>query len=192
MSIRALYDWTFRQSGKPHAVWILFFLAMAEASVFPLPADLILLPMCVARRDKAWTFATLCTAGSVIGGLIGYGIGALAMATLGQWIIDTYHMQEAFRRFREGFAEWGVWIIVAKGLTPIPFKLVTIASGIAGLGLIPFTLACIVTRGARYFLVAGLIFKFGEPIRLFIEKYLTAVALVILAFIGIGFWVVLR
>jgi len=192
MSIRKLYDWTLRQSEKPHAIWILFFLAMAEASVFPLPADLILLPMCVARRDKAWTFAGLCTAGSVIGGLIGYGIGALAMATLGQWIIDTYHMQEAFRRFHEGFAEWGVWIIIAKGLTPIPFKLVTIASGIAGLGLVSFTLACIVTRGARYFLVAGLIYKFGEPIRLFIEKYLTAVALALLAIIVAGFWIVLH
>jgi len=190
--IRSLYDWVLRQTEKPYAVWILFALAVAEASVFPLPPDILLLPMVVARRDKAWRLAAVCTAGSVLGGLIGYGIGALAMATIGQWVVDTYHLQNAFQNFHDGFNKWGVGIILAKGLTPIPFKLVTIASGVAGLNLLAFVLACIATRGARFFLIAGLVRKFGTPIQMFIEKYLTWVALGVLVVIVCGFWVVLR
>jgi membrane protein YqaA with SNARE-associated domain len=190
--IRHVYDWVLRQAEKPQAEWILFALAFAEASFFPLPPDIMLLPMAVARRDKAWRLAAVCTAGSVLGGLLGYGIGALAMATLGQWIVNTYHLQNAFQAFHDGFAKWGVLIILAKGLTPIPFKLVTIASGVAGLNLAAFVLACVVTRGARFFLIAGLVHKFGAPIRDFIERYLTLVALAVLAAIIAGFWLVLR
>jgi membrane protein YqaA with SNARE-associated domain len=189
--VRSLYDWVLKQSGKPHAEWILFLIAAAEASFFPLPPDIMLLPMAVAQRAKAWRFAAICTAGSVIGGMAGYAIGVFAMATLGQWIVDTYHLQEAFQKFHDGFNEWGVWIILAKGLTPIPFKLVTIASGVAGLSFIAFVLASAVTRGARFFLIAGLVHKFGEPIRTFIEKYLNWVALGVLVAIVFGFWLVL-
>lgn len=190
--IRSLYDWVLRQAEKPHAVWILFAMAMAEASVFPLPPDILLLPMAIARRDKAWRLAAVCTAGSVLGGIVGYGIGALAMATIGQWVVTTYHLQNAFQAFADGFNKWGVWIILAKGLTPIPFKLVTIASGVAGLNIGAFILASVATRGLRFFLIAGLVRKFGEPIRAFIEKYLTWVALGVLAAIIGGFWFVLR
>ena len=190
--IRPIYDWVLRQAEKPYAEWILFGIAFAEASFFPLPPDILLLPMTIARRDKAWRLAALCTAGSVIGGLLGYGIGALAMATLGQWIVDTYHLQNAFQNFHDQFNKYGVLIILAKGLTPIPFKLVTIASGVAGLNLIAFVLAAIVTRGARFFLIAALVRKFGEPIRDFIEKYLTWVALCVLVAIAAGFWIVLK
>jgi membrane protein YqaA with SNARE-associated domain len=189
--IRKMYDWVLRQAEKPYAEWILFAMALAEASFFPLPPDILLLPMAVARRDKAWRLAAVCTAGSVIGGLIGYGIGAFAMATLGQWIVDTYHLQNAFQSFHDGFNKWGVLIILAKGLTPIPFKLVTIASGVAGLNIGAFMLAALATRGLRFFVIAALVRKFGEPIKVFIEKYLTWVALgVLVAIIG-GFWVVL-
>jgi membrane protein YqaA with SNARE-associated domain len=148
--------------------------------------------MVVARRDKAWRLASVCTVGSVLGGLLGYGIGALAMETVGQWVVNTYHLQNAFQTFHDQFNKWGVWIILAKGLTPIPFKLVTIASGVARLNLTAFFLASIVTRGARFFLIAALVYKFGEPIRTFIEKYLTWVALAVLAAIVGGFWLVLR
>jgi membrane protein YqaA with SNARE-associated domain len=148
--------------------------------------------MAVARRDKAWRLATICTAGSVLGGLLGYAIGALAMATLGQWVVTTYHLQNAFQLFHDEFAKWGVWIILAKGLTPIPFKLVTIASGVAGLNLPMFVMACIITRGARFFLIAGLVWKFGAPIRGFIEKNLTWVALGVLIAIIAGFGMVLH
>jgi len=189
--LRSLYNWILRQAEKPHAEWILFLLSLAEASFFPIPPDAMLLPMAIARRDKAWRLAFLCTAGSVIGGLIGYGIGMFAMATLGQWIVETYHLQSAFQAFHDGFNKWGVWIVLAKGLTPIPFKLVTIASGVAELNLLAFTLAAAVTRAARFFLVAALVRKFGEPIREFVEKHLTWVALAVFIFIIAGFWLVL-
>jgi membrane protein YqaA with SNARE-associated domain len=189
---RPLYDWILRHAEKPQAEGFLFLMAMAEASVFPLPPDILLLPMAIARRDQAWRLAAICTAGSVLGGLIGYGIGALAMATLGQWIVNAYHLQNAFQTFSDGFNKWGVWIIIAKGLTPIPFKLVTIASGVAGLNLVAFILASIVTRGARFFLIAALVRKFGAPIQVFVEKYLTWLMLGVLAAIVIGFWIVLR
>ena len=189
--IRRCYDWVLMQAQKPYAEWILFAIALAEASFFPLPPDVLLLPMAVSRRDKAWRLAAVCTAGSVVGGLIGYGIGAFAMATLGQWIVETYHLEKAFQAFQEGFNEWGVLIILGKGLTPIPFKLVTIASGIAGLNLFSFILAAAATRAARFFIIAPLVRKFGEPIKTFIEKYLTWVALGVLVAIVLGFWVVL-
>jgi membrane protein YqaA with SNARE-associated domain len=189
--IRRSYDCILRQAEKPYAEWILFGIALAEASFFPLPPDILLLPLAIARRDKAWRLAAICTAGSVIGGLIGYGIGVFAMATLGQWIVDTYHLQNAFQAFHDGFNKWGVLIILAKGLTPIPFKLVTIASGVAGLNIGAFVLAALATRGARFFIIAALVRKFGHPIRTFIEKYLTWVALGVLAAIVGGFWVVL-
>lgn len=189
--LRQFYDWVLKQAEKPYAEWILFGIAMAEASVFPLPPDILLLPMVIARRDKAWRLAAVCTAGSVLGGLIGYAIGAFAMATLGQWVINTYHLQSAFQSFHDGFNKWGVLIILAKGLTPIPFKLVTIASGIAGLNFVAFVLAAAATRGARFFLIAALVKKYGEPIKTFIEKYLTWVALGVLVAIAAGFWLVL-
>ncbi len=167
-------------------------IAFAEASVFPLPPDILLLPMAIAKRDKAYRLAGICTMGSVLGGLLGYAIGALAMATLGQWIIATYHLENAFQHFHDQFNRWGVWIILAKGLTPIPFKLVTIASGVASLNLIAFVLSCALTRGARFFFIAWLVRRFGAPIREFIERYLSWVALAVLAAIILGFWFVLR
>jgi membrane protein YqaA with SNARE-associated domain len=173
--IRKCYDWVLRQAEKTYAEFILFGIALAEASFFPLPPDILLLPMAVARRDRAWRLAAICTAGSVVGGLIGYGIGSMAMATLGQWIVDTYHLQNAFQTFHDQFNKWGVWIILVKGLTPIPFKLVTIASGVANLDIVAFVLACVATRGLRFFIIAALVRKFGEPIKVFIG----------------GFWVVL-
>ena len=190
--IRALYDWVLKQAEKPYAAWILFAMAFAEASFFPLPPDILLLPMALAQREKAYRLALICTAGSVAGGLLGYGIGAVAMATIGEWIVHTYHLEAAFQRFHDQFNEWGVVVILAKGLTPIPFKLVTIASGVAGLNIGLFIASCAVTRGARFFLVSFLIRKFGEPIRTFIERYLTWVALGVLAAIVFGFWIVLR
>lgn len=189
--IRSVYDWTLRQSGKPHAQWILFAVAFAESSFFPIPPDALLLPMCIAQRSKALRLAAICTIGSVLGGLLGYAIGALLYDTLGQWIIETYHLQAAFERFHQGFNEWGVWIILAKGLTPIPYKLVTIASGVAHFPLIPFVLASMATRGLRFFIVAVLVMKFGAPIQVFVEKHLTWVALGLLGLIVFGFCLVL-
>ncbi len=191
-AIRSLYDWTLKQADKRYAAWVLFAVAFAESSFFPLPPDIMLLPMCIAQRAKALRFALVCTIGSVLGGLLGYAIGALLFETLGKWIIDTYHLQAAFDRFHDGFNEWGVWIILAKGLTPIPYKLVTIASGVAHFPILPFVLASIVTRGLRFYIVALLVMKFGAPIQKFVEKYLNWVALGLLLVIALGFWLVLH
>jgi membrane protein YqaA with SNARE-associated domain len=190
--LRKLYEWVLDQAEKPYAAWLLFVIALAEASVFPIPPDLLLLPMVAAEPKKAWRLAFICTTGSVLGALVGYGIGAFTMATLGQWIIGTYHLQNAFETFHDEFNKWGVWVIIVKGLTPIPFKLVTIASGVAGLNLMSFVLACAATRGARFFLVAVLMRKFGKEIRAFIEKHLTAVAVALVIVVLIGFWLVLK
>jgi len=190
--IRSIYNWTLRQAEGPYAAYVLFAVAFAESSFFPIPPDVLLVPMALARREKAWRYALICTVGSVIGGLLGYTIGAFLYDTVGQWIITTYHMQDAFQRFHDEFNKWGVVIILAKGLTPIPFKLVTIASGVAALPIVPFVLAAIATRAVRFYLVAGLVRHFGEPIRTFVEKYLNWVALGILVLIIFGFWLVLH
>ena len=171
--LRKLYDWMLRQAEKPNAVWILFFVAFAESSVFPLPPDALLLPMVLANREKAFRFAALCTLGSVLGGLVGYGIGALAMETVGQWIVTHYHLEKGFQTFHDQFNRWGVWIILIKGLTPIPFKLVAIACGVAHLSIPLFVGAAVVARGFRFFVVAALGRFYGEPIRHFVERYLT-------------------
>ena len=190
--IRGLYDWTLKQAEKPHAAWILFAVAFAEASFFPLPPDILLLPMIIAQRQKAYRLALVCTLGSVVGGLLGYGIGALGMATIGHWIIHTYHLENGAEKLINMYNEWGIVFILIKGLTPIPFKLITIISGVAGLNLGLFVVSCAITRGARFFLVAFLVRKFGEPIRTFIEKYLNWVALGVLAMVVFGFWLVLH
>lgn len=192
MSVRSLYNWALRQAEQDYAPWLLFTLAMIEPCLLPIPPDTLLIPMSIARRDKAIRFATICTIGSVIGGLLGYGIGAVAMATVGQWIVDTYHLQGAFELFRNGFQKWGAWIILAKGFTPLPFILVAVASGLTHLPLHVFILSATVTRGARFFLEAFLIRRFGEPMRLFIEKYLTLIAMSVLLLIVAGFYLILQ
>jgi len=189
--IRRFYDYLIRQSEGPYASIVLFVIAFAESSFFPIPPDVILLPMALANRAKAYRYAFICTAGSIIGGLLGYAIGAFFYATLGQWIIDTYSLAEAFQKFHDQFNEWGVWIILIKGFTPIPFKLVTIASGVAGLNLIAFVMASIVTRAGRFYLVAFLAKRFGEPIRNFVERYLTWVLMGFLLLVAFGFWLAL-
>ncbi len=190
--VRSMYDWLHRQSEGPYAAYVLFAVAFAESSFFPIPPDIMLLPMAITAQDRAYRYAFVCTLGSVIGAFLGYAIGAYFFATLGQWIIDTYHLAAAFQRFHDDFNKWGVAIILLKGLTPIPFKLVTIASGVAALPLVPFFLASVATRGARFFLVAFLIRRYGAPIRTFVEKHLNWIALGLFAIIVFGFWLVLR
>jgi len=193
MSIfRPLYDWALRQAQKPYAAGLLFFVALIEPCLLPIPPDTLLIPMIIARRDKAWRFAAICTIGSVIGGIIGYGIGALAMATIGQWIVETYHLQSAFQMFSDGFHKYGMWIILAKGLTPIPFILVSVASGMSHFNLGVFIFSATLTRGGRFFLEALLIRRFGAPVQDFIERYLTWIGLGVLAAIAGGVWFVVR
>ena len=189
--LRSLYDWVIRLAGHPRAIPILGVVSFLESSFFPIPPDVMLIPMVLANRDKAFRIALVCTVCSVLGGLLGYAIGYYFFETIGEWVVKTYGLQSGLAAFRAGFAEYGIWIILIKGLTPIPYKLVTIASGAAHFDLFTFVWASIVTRGVRFFVVAALLWKLGEPIRAFIEKRLTLVTwLFLIALVG-GF-IVLR
>ncbi len=170
--LRRLYDWTIRLSGSKNAHWALAAVSFAESSFFPVPPDVMLVPMTVARPEKAWFYATVCTIASVLGAIVGYLIGALLYDTLGQWLISLYGYEHGIEEFRALYAEWGAWIILIKGLTPIPFKIVTIASGFAGYNIFWFVILCTITRGARFFLVAGILNRYGEPLKALMEKHL--------------------
>ncbi|GBR31125.1 alkaline phosphatase [Kozakia baliensis NRIC 0488] len=173
--LQRIYQRTLALSASPYAAWWLFAVAFAEASFFPLPVDLLLIPMVLARRDRAWTLATICTLGSVIGGILGWVIGAFLLQYVALPIIHFYHAEQTLANLQARFVQYGVMIILVKGLTPIPYKIVTIAAGAAHFPIMPFILASAVTRGARFFLVAGLLRIFGAPIQDFIERRLTLV-----------------
>jgi membrane protein YqaA with SNARE-associated domain len=182
-----LYDWTMSLAGHRRAMPALAAVSFAESSIFPIPPDAMLVPMVLADRDRAWRMAGVCTVASVLGGILGYAIGYFLFEAVGRPIVEFYGYQDAFQRFAEAYNEWGLWIILIKGLTPIPYKLVTIASGVAHFDPVVFLLASIATRGARFFLVAALLRRFGPPIRSFVEKNLTAVATTALVMIVGGF-----
>ncbi|ADP69481.1 DedA family protein [Rhodomicrobium vannielii ATCC 17100] len=188
--LRRLYEKTMRLAEGPNALLALVLVSFAESSFFPIPPDALLIPMVLAQRERAFKLAAWCTAASVVGGIVGYAIGALLYDTLGKWIIDFYGYGQNMDAFRATYAEWGAWIILIKGLTPIPFKLVTIASGFAGYDFWLFVLLSIITRGIRFFLVAGLLHIYGEPIRNFLERRLELVTAGFAAVIVSGFLIV--
>lgn len=173
--LNRLYARVLRHAASPNAPWWLVALTFAEASFFPLPPETLLVPMVLSRRDKAWLYATLCTVASVTGGILGWVIGAFLLEHLALPIVHFYHAEQTLNALQEKFRQWGVWIILFKGLTPIPYKFVTIASGMAHFALLPFIAASLVTRGVRFFLVAGLLWKFGAPIEEFLERRLPLV-----------------
>ncbi|MFK8033533.1 MAG: YqaA family protein [Hyphomicrobiales bacterium] len=189
--LRRLYDWTMDLAAKRNATWVLSFISFIESSVFPIPPDVLLIPMILANRAKAWWYASWCTIASVLGALLGYAIGALLFDTVAQPILAFYGYAEKFDDFAVRYNEWGVWVVLIAGLTPFPFKVITIASGATGLGLPVFILASIVARGIRFFAVAGLIYVFGPPVRAFVEKRLGLVFAASLAIL-IGGFVVAR
>jgi membrane protein YqaA with SNARE-associated domain len=190
--LRRLYDWCIDAAGKPHAAWILGAVSFAESSFFPVPPDAMLIPMALARPDRAFFFATVCTIASVAGGILGYFIGAELYATLGHWLISLYGYGDKVEAFREAYAHYGAWIILLKGLTPIPYKIVTITSGFAGFNIGLFIVLSVVTRGVRFFALAFLLNRYGDQARHMIEKRLglwTAIFLIVLV---LGFVVVVR
>src|SRR4249919_4042286 len=174
--LRRLYDWCIGAAHKPHAMWLMGAVSFAESSFFPVPPDVMLIPMALARPERAYVMAFWCTVTSVAGGLLGYLIGALLYDSIGLWLIQLYGYGNKVEAFREAYAQWGGWIILLKGLTPIPYKIVTIASGFAGYNVFLFVLLSIVARGMRFFLLAFLLNRYGAQARLIIEKRL-------------GFWV---
>lgn len=176
--IRALYNWTLSLAGHQHAIWWLAAVAFIESSVFPIPPDVLLIPMILAARSRAFLFASVCTAASVLGGLFGYGIGHFLLETVGRPLIEFYGAVGALEGIKADFAENGWWIVLGGGATPFPYKIVTIASGALALDPWAFMAASVVGRGLRFFLVAALLWKFGEPIRNFIEQRLGLVVTV--------------
>ena len=188
--MRKLYDWMMRVSAGANAPYALALVSFLESSMFPIPPDVMLIPMVLANRAKAWWYATLATISSVIGGIVGYGIGYFLLDRIGKPILEFYGLGERLVQFKQLFQDYGVEILLLKGMTPIPYKLLTISAGWAGMSLAAFVAASIVTRAVRFFLVAGLLYFFGESIRYFIEKRLTLVTTVfVVALIG-GFVVV--
>ncbi len=190
-SLRRLYDWCVAAAGKPHALGILTAVAFAESSCFPIPPDVMLVPMALARPDRAFHLATWCTLASVAGGIVGYGIGALLYDSVGAWLIHLYGYGNKVEAFRAAYAQWGAWIILIKGLTPIPYKIVTISSGFAGYNFGLFVVLSIITRGMRFFLLAFLLNRYGEYARHIIEKRLALWTSLFAAVLVIGIVVAL-
>ena len=183
---RALYDWTLRLAGHRHALRSLAAVSFAESSFFPIPPDVMLVPMILARRDLAYRIAAVCTIASVLGGVLGYAIGYFLYDSVGLWLVNLYGAHDALADFRRWYDEWGAAIILVKGLTPIPFKLVTIASGFFEYNFALFVLLATITRGVRFFLIAWLLKRWGAPMQAFIETRLTMIGWGTLALIAGG------
>ncbi len=170
--LRGAYDWTMAQADKPYALRMLALIAFVESSVFPIPPDVLLNPMVLAALGRAWLIAAVCTVASVAGGMLGYAIGALLFETIGHTILQVYGYASHFAEFQTWYNDWGAWIVFGAGLTPFPYKVITIASGVTGLDFSTFTIASVLARGGRFFVVAALLWWFGVPIRRFIETNL--------------------
>ena len=184
--LRRLYDWIVALSARPSAPWALAAVAFAESSFFIIPPDVMLAPMALARPERAFRYAFICTLGSVAGGILGYAIGHLLFDSVGMWILDLYGYGAKVEVVKEAYAKWGAMLILLKGLTPIPFKLVTIVSGALDYNFPLFVILSFITRGARFFLLAGLLNRFGGPMRNFIENRLGLVVSGMVALFVLG------
>jgi membrane protein YqaA with SNARE-associated domain len=185
--IRGLYDWTMANASGRHAWAALFAVSFAESSFFPIAPDVMLIPMVLADRKRALLIAGWCTLASVLGGMLGYAIGAFLYGSVGQWVIAAYGYGDRIAEFRDFYARWGAWVILIKGALPIPYKLITILSGFAGYNFPMFVILSAITRGARFGIEALLLYRFGAPIREFIEKRLEFAMIVVIATIVVGF-----
>ncbi len=185
--LRRTYDWTMALSAKRHAEAALAGVAFAESSFFPIPPDLLLIPMVLSERSKAWRFALVATIGSVVGGLFGYAIGALLFVQVARPILDFYGYTAKFEAFATLYSDWGWVIVFTAGLTPFPYKVITIASGATHLNLAVFVVASIIARSLRFFAVTGLLYWVGPPTRTFIEERLGLVFTVFVILLVGGF-----
>lgn len=174
--LRRMYDWCVAAAYKPFAAWIMGIVSFVESSFFPVPPDVMLIPMSLARPEKAYSYAFLCTWTSVAGGILGYAIGAILYDSVGTWLISLYGYGDKVEAFREAYAQYGMWIILLKGLTPIPYKIVTITSGFAGYDILLFIVFSLITRAGRFYMLAFLLHRYGAKAREIIEERL-------------GFWV---
>ena len=187
-----LYQWILSLSQSKHAPLALAAVAFAESSFFPIPPDVILAPMSLARPQLAWRYAAICTVASVLGGIVGYGIGALLYDTLGQWLIHLYGYGDRMAALKETYARWGALVILIKGLTPIPYKLVTIVSGLLGYNFWLFVVLSVITRGGRFFILAAALNRYGDPLRAAMERHFALFIGLLVAIIIVGFWIAAR
>ena len=188
--LRALYDWTMAQATHPRALWILAFVAFVESSVFPIPPDVLMIPMILARPKQAWLIALVALVASVAGGLLGSAIGAFAFDQIGAPMLAAMGKGAAMEAFNTRFNDFGFWPVLIAGITPFPYKVITIMSGWTGLPLGTFIVTSIIARGLRFFLIAALLYKYGAPVRDFIEKRLGLVFIVFVVLLLGGFYLV--
>ena len=186
----ALYDWTMAQVTHPRALWILAFVAFVESSFFPIPPDVLMIPMILARPKQAWLIALVALVASVAGGLLGYAIGAFAFDQIGAPMLAAMGKGAAMEAFNTRFNDFGFWPVLIAGITPFPYKVITIMSGWTGLPLGTFIVTSIIARGVRFFLIAALLYRFGAPVRDFIEKRLGLVFIVFVVLLLGGFYLV--
>lgn len=170
--IKRIYNRALQTAAHKHAAWWLAGLAFIGSSFFPVPVDVALMPMCLARRDKSFRYAFICVAGSVLGGLVSYAIGYFLFESVGKHILDLYHLGKDFNLFKHNFNDWGSSIVFVAGFSPVPYEVATMTSGVTHMNLAPFIIASIAGRAVRFYGIAGLIWKYGAPIQVFIEKYL--------------------
>jgi len=185
--MRRVYGWMMRMAAHQKAAYALFGVAFLESSFFPIPPDVMLIPMILANRARAWSYANICLVGSVLGGLLGYAIGYYLFEFLGDPILKLYGYDHRYEETKTLFDTWGPWILIAKGWTPFPYKVLTIAAGVFKMSIMPFILASIVARAMRFYLVAALLYGFGEPIRDFIERRLVLVTTAFVVLLVGGF-----
>lgn len=188
--IRRLYNRVIDLAAHPQAIWWLALVSFAESSVFPIPPDVMIIPMVLSDRAAAWRIAAVCTVTSVLGGLAGYAIGYFFFDTIGARIVEFYGYGERFNEFQGFYTEYGAWIVAMAGLTPFPYKIITIASGVFLLDPMIFVIASVLSRGGRFFIEAALLWKFGEPIREFVEKRLEILSIVFVVMLFGGFAVI--
>lgn len=186
--MKAIYDWCMRMVSGPYALPALLVIAFVESSFFPIPPDLLLIPLVLARRNQAFKIALWTTIASVVGGWFGYFIGWFLYDSVGVRVLEFYHYREQFEEFCKYYHEWGAWIVFGAGITPFPYKIITIASGVAHLDFWVFTIASVIARGMRFFLVAWLLWKYGAPMKAYIEKNLGWLSVVFLILLFGGFY----
>ena len=186
--VQSVYDWMLRMAESPYAMYFLAMVAFIESSFFPIPPDIMIIPMVLAMPDKAWKIASIATVASVLGGCFGYGIGVFGYELIAKPILEFYGYMHQFDVFQSYYHEWGAWIVFGAGITPFPYKVITIASGVVDLNLWVFSLASVLARGMRFFLVAWLLKKYGEPMKDFIEKNLGKLSVLFLILLIGGFY----
>ncbi|MDF1577959.1 MAG: DedA family protein [Desulfobulbales bacterium] len=185
--LHRLYEWTLDWLQTPYGVWVLFFVAVAESSFFPIPPDVFLMALCISCPEKSFRYASICAAGSVLGGMFGYGLGFWFMDIIGSRIIEIYGLADKYQLVQELYQKYDAWAVGVAGFTPLPYKVFTITAGAFKINFPTFVAVSLLSRSARFFLVASLIYHFGAPIRTFIERYLNLLTIILLALLLAGF-----